>query len=150
MKYMKNIKVFIGLLSIIVAIILIQNTYAYYFTDKEIDISSNGSSIYCSYDLDTPISNSKFGYSQFSVTVNNYSGDDITSEPFNYVLTIENDSGNNGLFGYENTFSDTLVFRGSMANTEKIDNEYIIQVRTVSGLREGVDYKIKLDCVQDN
>lgn len=149
---MKGKKVIIGLLSLAMGIMILQQTYAYYSSQAQIQVLDYASMIRCDASISSvPVAQrGKFGYSEIKVTVKNYRDGDLTDVPFHYTIRIENSYGDNGLFGYNNVFNDTLTITDSMENDQTIDKDYIIQVKSVTGLSEYVDYRINLDCVQDN
>ncbi len=150
---MKNKPLFYILLVIMISFVVVKETYAYYVTNFNVNVSSTSSNLIC----DAVISNvttaekSKLGYSEFKVTVKNYnSSNNLTIEPFNYTLNIVNNNNSNGEFGYDNNFNSNLELTGQMSNSTTEDNEYIIQVKTPSGLSENVNYKVLLNCTQTN
>ena len=151
---MKKKPLFFILLVIMISFIVVKETYAYYVTNFNVNVSSTSSNVIC----DAVISNvtatekSKLGYSEFKVTVKNYnSSNDLTTESFNYTLNIVNTNNSNGEFGYNNNnFNSSLELTGQMSNSTTEDNEYIIQVKTPNGLSENVDYKVLLNCTQTN
>lgn len=147
-------KAIVYILSIaLLSFVTIKGTYAYYTTNFKVKVSSTSSSVIC----DAVISNvttaekSKLGYSEFKVTVKNYdTSNNVTIEPFNYTLSIVNNDNSNGEFGYNNVFNNNLQLTGQMTNDSSTNNEYIIQVKTPSGLSENVSYKVLLNCTQTN
>ena len=142
---------FIVMLSFI-CVFAFNPTYSYYINIKNVTVTSNASNIKCDAEIVEVSSSEKsiYGYSEFKVVVKNYDEyDNVTGENFDYTLTIENDNGSSALFGYNNdNFQSSLTFNGSMTNASSTNNNYIIQVKSTSGLAENVNYKISLSCMQ--
>ena len=140
-------------LTIVLSLVVIKETYAYYTTNFNINVSSTSSNIICDAVISdvTSSEKSKLGYSEFKVTVKNYdTSNNVTIEPFNYTLSVVNNDNSNGEFGYNNVFNNNLQLTGQMTNDSSTNNEYIIQVKTPSGLSENVSYKVILNCTQTN
>ena len=140
-------------LTIVLSLVVIKETYAYYTTNFNINVSSTSSNIICDAVISdvTSSEKSKLGYSEFKVTVKNYdTSNNLTIEPFNYTLSVVNNDNSNGEFGYNNVFNNNLQLTGQMTNDSSTNNEYIIQVKTPSGLSENVSYKVILNCTQTN
>lgn len=149
-----NRKKIIFILLIATLIIIVgKETYSYYISRFNISINSTTSEVICDAEI-TEVSSSeksKLGYSEFKVIVKNHdSSNNITKEPFNYTLNIENNGTTNGVFGYNNSFNENLEITGHMLNNTSTETEYIIQVKANSGLLETVNYKVKLNCIQTN
>jgi hypothetical protein len=141
------------ILIITISFIVIKETYAYYATNFNVNVSSTSSNIICDAEISNVTSSekSKLGYSEFKVIVKNYNeSNSITIEPFTYTLSIVNNDNSNGEFGYNNVFNNNLQLTGQMTNDRTTNNEYIIQVKTPSGLSENVSYKVLLNCTQTN
>jgi len=149
---MKRKRILILLLVVAVLVLIGHSTYAYYISRTQVTVSATASNIKCDAEIISIQEKSKLGYSQFKVVVKNYdSSDNITKRAFHYTLTIENNNGSNGVFGYNNSFNNSLTFTGDVTSTAtKSDVGYVIQVKANSGLSENVDYKVKLNCIQDN
>ena len=147
----KNLVIILLALAIIFAVG--KETYAYYVSRTVVNVKSNSSNVICDAEI-TEVPNAektKLGYSEFKVIVKNHdSSNNITKEPFNYTLNIENNGTTNGVFGYNDTFNQNLEITGQMSNNTSTETGYIIQVKANSGLQETVNYKVKLSCVQTN
>lgn len=135
-----------------VTLVAIKETYAYYIMTTNVSISSTGSNIICDAEIQNVNNNEKsiFGYSEFKVVVKNYNTNNRTTEPFDYVLTIENESGSAATYGYNNVFDTNLFINGTMPNDTNKDDSHIIQVKSNSGLSENINYKVKVNCIQKN
>lgn len=144
-------KYLIIILFIIAAGVITHKTYSYYFMRMNVSVSSSSSNIICDAEIESVNNNEKsiYGYSEFKVIVKNYASTTVTGEPFDYTLTFENATGSSAIFGYNNEFDTDLTINGSMNNDQARDNYYIIQVKSLTGLSETINYKVTLDCVQD-
>ena len=150
---MKKKPLFFILLVFAISFIVVKETYAYYVTNFKVNVSSTSSNVICDAVISdvTSSEKSKLGYSEFKVTIKNYdTSNNVTVEPFNYTLSIVNNDNSNGEFGYNNVFNNNLQLTGQMTNDSSTNNEYIIQVKTPSGLSENVNYKVLLNCTQIN
>ena len=150
---MKRKKIIIILFIFAMSLFVGKETYSYYISRFNVEVTSSSSNIICDADISEVNSNekNKFGYSEFKVTVRNYDDSDVvTGENFNYTLSIINNDNSNGEFGYNNSFNSNLQLTGQMTNTSLDTNEYIIQVKSTSGLSENVSYKVLLNCTQTN
>ena len=127
-------------------------TYSYYFRRMNVNVSSTSSDIKCDAEIQTVASDEKsiYGYSEFKVVVKNTEDNNVTGEPFNYVLTFENETGSDAIFGYNNEFSSDLSITGSLSNDQARTNSHIIQVKSNRGLSETINYKVNLSCTQQN
>lgn len=144
--------VLIILLAIAIIFTIGKETYAYYVSNTKVTVTSTGSNIICDADITevTQLEKNIFGYSEFKVVVKNYnSSNSISKEPFNYTLTVENNNGTNGNFGYNYSFNKNLVINDSLSSNTKDIKSYIIQVKSDTGLSENVNYKVKLNCFQN-
>lgn len=150
---MRKEKLIIILLALAMCTIVGKETYAYYISNMKVNIISTSSEVICDAEI-TEVPNAektKLGYSEFKVIVKNHdSSNNITKEPFNYTLNIENNGTTNGVFGYNDTFNQNLEITGQMSNNTSTETGYIIKVKANSGLQETVNYKVKLSCVQTN
>ena len=128
-------------------------TYSYFTTKFNVNVSSDGSNIICDAEIQSVPDSEKniFGYSEFKVVVKNYdSSNNLTNEPFNYVLTFEGVNSPNAQFGYNNEFPNDLSISGTLSNIGQTDKSYTIQVKSSNGLSENINYKAKLKCTQKN
>lgn len=150
---MNRKKIIIMLLVLAMVFIVGKETYAYYFSRTNVSVKANSSNIICDAVIGEVSSSekSKFGYSEFKVTVKNYdSSNNLSKEPFGYKLIVENNGGTNGIFGYNHEFDSSLEITDTMNNSENSEKSYIIQVKSNSGISEDVGYKVKLNCTQQN
>ena len=149
---MKKRLLIIAVLFIGVAVFAINKTYSYYYRRMGVNVASTSSNIKCDAEIQTVASNEKsiYGYSEFKVVVKNTEDNNVTGEPFNYVLTFENETGSDAIFGYNNEFSSDLSITGSLSNDQARTNSHIIQVKSNSGLSETINYKVNLSCTQQN
>ena len=148
---MKKKFIIIGALFVVVSIFVAHETYSYYFRRMKVNVSSASSDIKCDAVIQEVGNNEKslFGYSEFKVVVKNNKNNELTGEPFNYSLKVEDFPGSSALYGYNNEFDSSLTIDGSLSNDTNKSNSYIIQVKSLSGLSENINYKVTLDCVQD-
>ena len=130
--------VLIAVLFVATSLFVAQQTYSYYFRRMKVNVSSTGSNGLWP----------NAGIS--SVVVKNSESNSVTAEPFTYTLTFENETGSDAIFGYNNEFSQDLSVTGSLANDQARTNSHIIQVKSNSGLSETINYKVNLNCVQQN
>lgn len=150
---MNRKKIIIMLLVLTMIVIVGKETYAYYFSRTNVSVKADSSNVICDAAIGevSQAEKGKLGYSEFKVTVKNYdTSDNVSKEPFSYTLTVENNNGNNGVFGYNNNFDSGVSITDTMTNSGKTDRDYIIQVKTSDGLGENVGYKVKLKCTQSN
>lgn len=136
-----------------ITLITIKESYAYYVMKTNISISSTSSNVICDAEIQSVNNNEKsiFGYSEFKVVVKNYdTSNNRTAEAFDYVLTVENESGSSAIYGYNNVFDSNLSINGTMSNDTNKDDSHIIQVKSNSGLSENINYKVKVNCIQKN
>ena len=148
---MKKKSLLIILLSVFLLTIIVQKTYAYYISRTNITVSSTSSNVICDAEIQSVNNNEKglFGYSEFKIVVKNNKDNKLTGEPFNYTLKVEDFSGSSAYYGYNNEFDSSLTIDGSLSNDTNKSDSYIIQVKSLSGLSENINYKVTLDCVQD-
>lgn len=141
------------LLFIAVGLFAGYKTYSYYVSKFNVTVKSEGSNIICDAEIESVPDSEKniFGYSEFKVVVKNYdSSNNLTKEPFKYVLTFEGVNSPNVQFGYNNLFPNNLSINGTLSNDANHENSYTIQVKSSNGLSENVNYKAKLKCTQIN
>lgn len=150
---MKRKYIVIMLFFIALAAFIGTKTYSYYVGTINVSVSSQASNIICDAEILEVQTSEKniYGYSEFKVRVKNYdSSNNVSSEPFDYTLTIENSDASNGEFSNNGAFSSSLVINNSITSSSKDSDDYIIQVKSSNGLSENVDYKASLSCVQKN
>ena len=149
---MKKKFIIIGALFVVVSIFVAHETYSYYFRRMKVNVTSTSSDIKCDAEIQTVSSSEKsiYGYSEFKVVVKNTESNALSGEPFTYTLTFENETGSDAIFGYNNEFSQNLSITGNLTNDQVRENGYIIQVKSNNGLSENIDYKVNLNCVQQN
>lgn len=149
---MKKKRIILLALIIFAMAIITKETYSYYIRNINVVASSTGSNIICDAIISEVTNNEKsiFGYSEFKVTVKNNKDNELSQNPFDYVITFENETGSDAIFGYNNEFDSDLSINGSLNNTANADDSYIIQVKSNNGLSESINYKVNVNCTQKN
>ena len=150
---MNKKKVILGLIITTLLTISGSKTYAYYISRTNIEVSSQSSKVICDAEIQEVPSSEKniFGYSEFKVVVKNYdNSNNVSNEPFDYILTIENNNSSNGLFGYNNQFNSQVEINDSLSNDTQSQKNYSILVKSNDGLASDINYKVKLNCIQSN
>ena len=129
---MRKEKLIIILLALAMCTIVGKETYAYYISNMKVNIISTSSEVICDAEI-TEVPNAektKLGYSEFKVIVKNHdSSNNITKEPFNYTLNIENNGTTNGV--------------------DSSEEEYVTAPVPGGSFRIDVDFKLKATQVRD-
>ena len=146
---MKTKKIIISVLVLIMSIVLVKETYAYYSSVISVGVNGNVPNLECEVDVSalSPSEVGIYGYAGLEVTVQNKSSENL---PFTYTLTIENDGGVNTLFSYNGVFDDHVTITGSIDNEDNTRDQYIIPVKPANGEGGDLYYSYNIKCVQDN
>lgn len=153
----KNIIIVFFVLLLIV--LVLKESYAYFTTSGQsvAQVMAIGD-IICEVTVDSNPNYVENNIAYFRIKVTNTKDGVVTSAPVKYQLTIQNETGSNGIFYYidseGNTSSSTGEYLSSITsleytfNTSEATREFKVYVKVPSGLKETVNAKVDLNAVQ--
>lgn len=153
----KNIIIVFFVLLLIV--LVLKESYAYFTTSGQsvAQVMAIGD-IICEVTVDSNPNYVENNIAYFRIKVTNTKDGVVSSAPVRYQLTIQNETGSNGIFYYidseGNTSSSTGEYLSSITsleytfNTSEATREFKVYVKVPSGLKETVNAKVDLNAVQ--
>ncbi len=133
-------------------------SYAIYQSSNDVSVQSTTGDIICHLSIDTDDSYIKNNEPYFLITVDNFETvggvTSVSSVIVDYTITIENESGSQGLFRYidedgntNSTGTEKAVIKKRIGN-EKTSQKIKVFTTADTNLETDVKFKVKLDAVQ--
>ena len=148
---MKKRKIIILFFAIMICLV-VTRIYAKFKSQINVNVTTTSGSITCDAIVDNPGTYvNEDGVPYFKIYVRNYDNDKRTTVPFQYKLTITNNTGSTGKYriNSSDSFTDTIeTSTYTFGNSTNQEQEIDVQAITVNKSKENLSFNINLSCSQ--
>ncbi len=149
------------IVSVLSTFLVLKVSYARYVSQVNVDVTSTTGDMLCNVSVDTSDSYIENNMAYFRIVVSNSDADgNITATDVDYVLTISNQAGSNGLFYYidsngevsseDGTYVEQIVTDTYSFGKTAEQMIFKVYVKVESSYQETVNFNVNLDAVQKN